>query len=352
VSTTTAPFCGAGDGEYVRVSGAGPAEPTYPQQCGTKLTRGLVLGIDHGWASSLNLLVPFPGAAADGAYTLTIKINPVYRKQLGLPAGPSSASVRLAVTTDPGGGKCDPLCPARRQVVRSGTFPSKHAKDSLTGANGVPDLRALPAHDLSTSHQGQHDFLNFGATIWNAGSGPLVLEGFRRGSRPRMDAVQFIYRHGHPVASHRVGQLEFDRRKGHNHWHLEDVARYDLLDAHGHRVLVSGKQSFCLAPTDPIDLTVPGADWLAESSDLGSSCGGEEAIWLREVLQAGWGDTYYQDRAGQSFNVTGLPNGRYQVRVTADPHHRLAETSYRNNVGLVAIELGGTAGHRTIRVVR
>jgi len=353
VSRSTVPFCGPVDGEYVRVSDAGPAKPTFPQQCGTTLTRGLVLGIDHGWASSLNVLVPFPSKAADGAYTLTIKINAAYRKQLGLAAAPSSASVRLTVKTD-SGGKCVPLCPARRSAAQGRRAPdaTMPGTDSLKRADGVPDLRALPAHDMSTEHHGQHDFLDFGATIWNAGSGPLVLEGFRRGSRPRMDAVQFVYRHGHPVASHPVGQLEFDKRKGHNHWHLEDVARYDLLDAHGHRVLVSGKQSFCLAPTDPIDLTIRGADWQAESSDLASSCGGEEAIWLREVLQAGWGDTYYQDRAGQSFNITALPNGHYQVRVTADPHHRLAETSYRNNVGLVSIVLGGPAGHRTVKVVR
>jgi hypothetical protein len=247
------------------------------------------------------------------------------------------------------------MCPAARTRASRAAATSDRAESlaaSLKGRGGVPDLRALPAHDMATHREGARDFLDFGATIWNAGSGPLVLEGFRHGARERMDATQFVYRDGRPVASHRVGQLEFDKRKGHNHWHLEDVARYDLLDAHGKRVMVSGKQSFCLAPTDAIDLTVRGADWQTQSSDLASSCGGEEAIWLREVLQAGWGDTYYQDRAGQSFNITGLPNGRYQLRITADPDHRLLETSYRNNVALIGVQLGGTPGHRTVKIAR
>ena len=359
VGTASVPFCGSADNQPQRVSPTGPAEPTYPQQCGTGLTRGLVLGIDTGWAIPLNLSLPLPDSAPDGAYALTVKINPFYRKQLGLPVAQSTASVQLRVTTVQDG--CDPRCPAARRRAARATTASAGSSTrpsigpdatSLAGANGVPDLRALPAHDLSTHHEGARDFLDFGATIWNSGSGPLVLEGFRHGTRERMDATQFIYRHGHPAGSHHVGQLEFDKRKGHNHWHLEDVARYDLLDAHGRRIVVSGKQSFCLAPTDPIDLTVRGADWLTESSDLSSSCGGEEAVWLREVLAAGWGDTYYQDRAGQSFDITGRPNGRYEVRVTADPDHRLLESSYRNNVGLIAVELGGRPGARTVKIVR
>ena len=33
----------------------------------------------------------------------------------------------------------------------------------------------------------------------------------------------------------------------------------------------------------------------------------------------GWGDTYYQYLPGQSFNITGVPNGTYYVRIVANP---------------------------------
>ena len=69
------------------------------------------------------------------------------------------------------------------------------------------------------------------------------------------------------------------------------------------------------------------------------------------MLPAGWGDTYYQSVAGQSFDLTGLANGHYQIRVTTDPNNRLLETSYANNVGLVKVVIGGTAGKRTVSIV-
>ena len=149
-------------------------------------------------------------------------------------------------------------------------------------------MAALPAHDLSIEHNTQdgHDYLDFAATIWNAGAGPLIVEGFRRGSAPRMTATQFIYENGKPVRSMQIGSFEFDRRPGHHHWHMEDIAQYDLLSSSGSRVVLSDKQSFCLAPTDPVDLTAPGADWQPDTAGLWSACAGEESIWLREVLSA------------------------------------------------------------------
>ncbi len=43
---------------------------------------------------------------------------------------------------------------------------------------------------------------------------------------------------------------------------MEQFARYSLLNADQSEVVLSTKQSFCLAPTDPIDLRLPTAEWL------------------------------------------------------------------------------------------
>jgi hypothetical protein len=117
------------------------------------------------------------------------------------------------------------------------------------------------------------------------------------------------------------------------------------------QVVVSNKQAFCLAPTDAIDLTVPGADWKPGDDGLGTACGSydPDAQWTRETLQAGWGDTYYQV-TGTSLNVTGLPNGIYYLAVKANPKGLLYETDKSNNLELRKIRLGGTPGDRTIRV--
>jgi Lysyl oxidase len=349
-----------------RVDPSGPYRPQYPYDCGSPLTESTVWGLDAGWASELSMQMRL--AIPDGTYTMTIAIAPTYVQQLGIAAADASATLSLRLRTT-SGGFCKPglPCPVpgvtanlRTPTVQpKGEGPASATKSALGlnagvghGPDGTPDMRALPPHDLSITHDRRHnrDYLNFGATIWNAGSGPFVVEGFRAGAQPLMTAVQYIYQNGAPVSSQTVGQFEFDTRRGHHHWHLEDIAQYDLLDASNNRVVLSQKQSFCLAPTDGINLTLPGADWQPDQAGLWSACAGEESIWLREVLPAGWGDTYYQSVAGQSFNITNLPNGTYTVRVTTDPNHNLLETDYTNNVGLLSITLKGTTGHRTFTV--
>ncbi|MFW5473883.1 lysyl oxidase family protein [Knoellia sp. CPCC 206450] len=214
-------------------------------------------------------------------------------------------------------------------------------------ANGLPDMVALPAFDMQagTDEEGR-DQLAFGANIANLGSGPLIVEGFRV-SDDTMRATQFEYRDGAPVRSYPAGEFEWDPREGHLHWHFEDIAQYDLVAADG-AVTRSGKQAFCLAPTDPIDLTIRGAAQRVETDRLWSNCGGQSALWIREVLPAGWGDTYYQGLPGQAFDITGLPNGTYTVRVTTNFRNRLKESSTSNNVSNARVRLGGTPGQRTV----
>ena len=67
-------------------------------------------------------------------------------------------------------------------------------------------------------------------------------------------------------------------------------------------------------------------------------------------MPVGWGDTYFQSVAGQSFNLTGLPNGTYYIEVLANPEKVLHETATSNDVSLRRVILGGKPGHRTVRV--
>jgi hypothetical protein len=364
VATRSLSFClSAGYGQ-ARVDPDGPSQPAYPYDCGSQLTEAAVWGLDDGWATQLNLSLRF--GAPDGLYSMTVAIAPTYVQQFGISASEASATLALKVHTGGGGGcgvrrPCPPpvidAAIAGAPVRLQGEGPRNRAHlatDAALGpaVDGKPDMRSLPAHDLSITHDRRkdRDYLNFGATIWNGGSGPLVVEGFRDGGNPVMTAVQYIYRDGAPISSQVVGQFEFDTRHGHHHWHMEDIAEYDLLNKTGDQVVLSTKQSFCLAPTDGINLTLPGADWRPDQAGLWSACAGSDSIWLREVLPAGWGDTYYQSVAGQSFDITNLRNGHYMIRVSTDPNHNLIETDYTNNVGLLDITLGGKPGHRTVTI--
>lgn len=368
---TMLPFCPAGGygpyggGNGSRTDTNGPILPSYPAMCGTALTKKGVWGLDKGWAVDPGLDLQPENTVPDGDYTLDLTIPSSWTSQLDIPAKSAAVHLALTVTTQPDCTPDQPCGPspaatrsARQHRVegpRNVSPAESFGNNGLTrSADGTPDLGAVPAYNLATENNADDhkDYLDFDATVTNLGSGPLVVEGFRQGDKPVMTAKQFIYQHGQPVRSATVGQFEFDTRPGHNHWHMEDIAQYDLLDASGHRVVLSEKQSFCLAPTDPIDLTLKGVDWQPDRTALWSACAGDASIWLREVLPAGWGDTYSQTVAGQSFDLSGLPNGRYQVRVTSDPNHKLLETNYGNNSAVQPIELGGTPGHRTVTLVK
>src|SRR5262249_4004189 len=129
-----------------------------------------------------------------------------------------------------------------------------------------------------------------------------------------------------------AGTMEYDTRPGHHHWHLRQLASYELIGQHG-EVVRSHKQSFCIAPSDAVDLIVPGADRTASTIGViglgGSVCDtySPGAIWLREDLPTGWGDTYTQSVAGQAFDVTHVPNGTYRVEVRVNPLRQLHETT-------------------------
>ena len=358
------PFCPTSDYGAARVDVSGPANPSYPFFCGSQLTRRTVWGINRGWAVPVYLQFNLkPAAAPDGDYALRISIAKPYVRQMHLDPATTTATVSVSLSTDvnqpcPPEVVCDPQPLARPALSRTPAVAQRLAAAMPGGvfgstnqtSNGLPDLAALPAHGMVTenSPDNGHDYLDFAATIWNAGPGTLDVEGFRAGDAPTMSARQFIYHSGRPATSRAIGTFEFDTRPGHHHWHLEDVARYDLLDAHGHQLVRSGKQSFCLAPTDPIDLTRVGALWQPDKVGLYSSCPSDQSIWLRETLPAGWGDTYVQAAAGQAFDITNVPNGEYLIRVTTNPRHHILETTTANDTALVRVELGGMRGQRTV----
>jgi hypothetical protein len=166
-----------------------------------------------------------------------------------------------------------------------------------------------------------------------------------------MDAYQyFIDENGNAVGRKQVGELEFDPRRGHQHWHFLQFAQYTLLDSTGEEVVRSKKQAFCIAHTDVIDLTVPGADWTMEGQRLHTSCGSPGSLWIRETLGVGWGDTYFQSSPGQAFNITKVPNGWYTVRVEVDPLNVLMQADESNDIEDRLVYIGGKPGRRRVKV--
>lgn len=354
ITTSRSNWC-PNDGQPSRLGPHAATETEFVFGCSSHpFTRSHRWGVDRGWARQV---FPYgfeaPKKDLGSSAVLEVTLRWALAKAFGLSDAERTVRFKVSVkhVTDEFPG------PGPGPVDRVGHHPDDEddhtPPHSTTGGLPravLPDLISLPAYGISTHSEKGRDLLDFAATVYNAGPGPLVSEGFRRGSKPVMDAYQFFYRDEKQVAARKVGAMEYDTRPSHAHWHFRDFAVYDLVNKRKKRLRTSGKEAFCLAPTDAIDLLRPGAVVSPGNGDLATACGDKTSVWVREVLAAGWGDTYTQQRAGQSIDITGLRNGTYWVRVTANPVNRLFETTRKNNVSFRRVVIGGTPGKRTVRV--
>lgn len=346
------------NGEGSRTRPDAPATSPYPTGCSTNpFTQGAVWGLQTGWSSNTFGGYGAPVKLAVGKYKATVAVNKAYRDFFKLGASDGAVTLNVTVQAD---SSCVQGCVAGLKKAAASSVAPHAARP--TGKASVPkgpkpDLRPVPAWGIEVgpgeegTPDADKDFLQFSATVWNAGPSPLVLDGFRQQGKDLMDAYQYFYdANGKEVGYQNTGTLEWDGRDGHNHWHFTDFARYSLLNSKQSEVVRSQKEAFCLAATDSIDYTVKNANWHPDNTDLHTACGNHGSLSVREVLDVGSGDTYVQSLPGQSFDVTDLPNGRYYVQVTANPENRLFEASTKNNVALREVVLGGTKHHRTVKV--
>jgi hypothetical protein len=327
----------------VRTSPDAPAESPYPVGCPyNPYTVGSVQGIQQGWAVSLLTRSVNGIRRGEGPYRVTAEIAPRYVDLFGITPADAKREYRLAFGSF-----------GERRGTDSDRVATPHAHEPAAPVAGkavgpLPDLRSLPPFDLNLSPKGTQ--LRFSATTWNGGDSPLVIDGYRDEGEDHMTAYQFFFdENGAETGHQEVGEMHF-HGANHQHWHFEDFARYRLLKPDMTLAVPSRKQSWCLANTDSVDLTVPGAEWKPYNTDLSSACGGPSALALREVLLSGSGDTYAQYRAGQAFSVGDLPNGKYIVSVEANPNGNLVESDYTNNVALRTIWLRGQGTERRVVV--
>ncbi|MFC9969923.1 lysyl oxidase family protein [Spirillospora sp. NPDC127200] len=386
VMDRTAGFCPNGY-EASRIRPDAPAVSRYPTGCPTNpFTLGSVWGVEGGWA------VPTGGGMygqggpvklAVGKYTAKVWVTKSFQKALGISGavqtvkvnvkqarpGERSAAQKAQAKQPPATGHlAHRLRSQGKGEALAKSAPADLAKPRSSppvGAASVPaggprpDLRALPAFNVMIQKiapnpkkpKVKKEYLTFGANVWNGGTSPLVVDGFRRPGKDLMDAYQYFYdAQGREVGHARTGDFKWDPRPGHVHWHFLDFANYSLVDAAKKQVVRSQKEAFCLANTDAVDYTVPYAKWKPGNTDLSTACGYQSSLSIREVLDIGSGDTYDQYLPGQSFDLAGIKNGTYFIKVLANPVRRLHELNVNNNTSYRKIMIGGTVGKRTVQV--
>jgi hypothetical protein len=326
---------------------AEPRNP-YPDYCPyNPYTKGSVQGMPAHYATALPIQNRRALKLDETRYDLTITVRPAMAELFSMTE--TSVTTRMIVKSYDGRPKPPKVqVPTRPTEAPHRHEPTEPSSGSFDGPQ--PDLQSLPAFGITLNRKGTA--LRFGANVWNAGPSPLVVEGFRDDlEQDHMTAYQYFYdADGNELGHEQVGELHW-HEGNHNHWHFDDFATYRLLKADKSTAVRSTKNSFGLANTDAVDYTVPGADWHPEGTDLGSACGGREALSVREVLSSGSGDTYFQFRTGQAFRLGNLPDGIYFIQVLANPEGNLIEESTTNNSSLRKIKLSTKAdGERKVKV--
>lgn len=359
---------------------------------------GRTFGVDAGWASFANVdLGRGVAKLPSGTYRMTMTLNPrlhladadpsdnsatstlkVYHLSLdakgrALPDSMTGRNPLSAIAIPPPAGATRMAQP---RMVAVGTATPNQLAAHLRGAvadapmidmvtpsagaraiprsapEGVdlPDLRSAPAFAIAAAPAGRADTLGFASLTYNVGPGRLEVEAFREAGAT-FTAYQVFLRDGKRIDRQRRGVVVW--HGAHEHFHFQSFARYDLVDDRGRVVRTSGKNSWCIADTTYVDDTIPGfvpptAPWDATPlNDCGSQPG---ALWIRLSMSVGAGDIYAQGLPGQAFNISGLPNGHYSIRITANPDDIIAESDYGNNVANRSIWLLGRRGHRSALV--
>jgi hypothetical protein len=241
-------------------------------------------------------------------------------------------------------------------------FPLYAGKPAQGSGGLLPDLQTVVPLHLQLVNEQQKELLRFSNGIANTGAGPWAMRPdppvadatttttavqeirdsnnyYKCGEQPKQ--VTDCYR---VVREHVAGTFEF--HPAHNHWHIGDVALFEVRQGSPTGPIVGGnsvKTTFCLI------------DWYRLE---GNSTGEDRVFFDCETsfqgIQSGWVDQYHQSLPGQGLDLTGIPNADdYYLVSKANYARRFEETNYENNTAWVKFTLSGTAGgNRKIEVTK
>ncbi|MDH4137466.1 MAG: lysyl oxidase family protein [Anaerolineae bacterium] len=196
----------------------------------------------------------------------------------------------------------------------------------------TPNLKPLPASNFSLITDTMGDStLRFSTTSWNKGTGPLQLEaGSVDTGSGKQQVNQRIFNNDGTSSVFFAGWFQW--HVGHNHFHFDDYAIYELqpVDAPGGSARTGQKTTFCVMDTTKIDGSLPGAPTSAGYSTCGNQIQG---------MSVGWGDTYGSSLPGQEIDFTDNPDGIYSLKIIIDPNKVIVESDENDNESCALLDI-------------
>ena len=135
---------------------------------------------------------------------------------------------------------------------------------------------------------------------------------------------------------------------GHDHWHVQRVAGYELYadTGAGPALRRGAKVGFCFFDTRIYRASLARSP--APRRYLERGCGTKKTHSIKIGLSVGWADVYPWNFAWQWVNVTGLPAGTYLLKLSADPDADFLETREANNCNWTRIRIPKTGSRVTV----
>ncbi len=204
----------------------------------------------------------------------------------------------------------------------------------------LPDLSMTRPSSLRIQTSGSSRLLRMSTTIVNIGRGPFETRASRRStSVPTMHVSQRIYDTAGGTRVNETTEIAKYAGDGHNHWHVQHVAVYELYAATGGGSVLrrDSKVGYCFFDTNAYRLSLPGAPRSKQYASSG--CGTQSSLFIKNGISVGWSDVYPWNIGLQWINVTGIPAGEYLLKLTANPNGQFEELSTKNNCNWTRIRI-------------
>ena len=234
--------------------------------------------------------------------------------------------------------------------------PTATAAVADDGDNECPggllaDLQTVVPKHLGLQNKQQRDVLRFTNGVANLGAGDFRMAPITDPDSGEIVSAQqeILDDSGAVVCADEVGEFVFHPE--HNHWHISDVALYEvrvaLDDGRGgdYGEVVANINDFA----NSIKTTFCLIDWY----ELDSNSNGKERVYFDceaglQGIQSGWVDQYHQALPDQNIDLTGVPEGDYYLLSTANPDGDYLESDYTNNSAWVSFRLQRGSGNAKI----
>lgn len=207
---------------------------------------------------------------------------------------------------------------------------------TVAATDVLPDLVADPPAgatlvEYAYANGPKELLLRFDGYVHNSGAGAFELRGARASNSAAMTPLQRIYRSDGSSHDEAMpgAELFYTNADGHNHFHLQRIARYSLwANDRSAEAAPAMKVGFCLEDSTRIEnpdsrsRVYTGADWCQHNHP--------DVVSLVEGVSSGWRDVYDSELAFQWVVASDVQPGRYWLREDIDTEDLVRESDESN----------------------